>query len=233
MTTRREKLRNNTIDEIKQLARQQMAAEGATGISLRAIARDMGMTVTALYRYFASYDDLITELIVDAFNALADHVDAAQAAQPHDNYPARLWAAMWAYREYARQFPHEFALIYGTPIPNYHAPRERTVPATTRTYLVFGRIVHEAIVAGVLHPSAEHVTIYNAMSEQLKHLPPAIGQLVTSQGLAIVGIGWARMHGIVMLELFGHLQPVIGDVDVLYRHELTTLFATMGIPPPM
>ncbi len=232
MATRREKLRSSTIDEIKHYARLQMATEGSSNISLRAIARDMGMTVTALYRYFASYDDLITELIVDAFNALADHIDAAQAKQPADNHPARLWAAMWAYREFAVQHPHEFALIYGTPIPNYHAPRERTVPATTRTFEVFASIVSDAINAGILKPLEQSPELSQAFETMLDQVRDDFRFTLTPMMLYVVGIGWTRMHGVIMLELFGHLQPVIGDVDGFYRHELTNLFASMGIPPP-
>jgi AcrR family transcriptional regulator len=149
MTTRqarqRESQRQDTREEIKAFARQQMAAEGTAALSLRAIARDMEMTAPALYRYFPSREDLITALIVDAFNALADALEAADAAPTQQDYGSRLRAVLMAYRGWALEHPTDFQLIYGNPIPGYSAPRELTVPAPDgrgaagRTTLYSGR----------------------------------------------------------------------------------------------
>src|SRR5262245_45041432 len=125
---RAERLREAAIAEIKAIARQQMAEQGQAALSLGAIARAMGMTTPALYRYFESRDALITALIIDAYEALAIALEQADSATRSDDYATRFRAMARAYRDWAVAHPHEYALIYGTPIPGYHAPRERTVP---------------------------------------------------------------------------------------------------------
>jgi AcrR family transcriptional regulator len=232
MATRREQNRLTTIDEIKRIARLQMAQEGISHVTLRGIAREMGMAVTALYRYFPSYSDLITELILDAFNGLADHIDHAQRQQKPTDWGARLWAALMAYRDYALTYPHDFALIYGTPIVGYNAPGERTVPASSRTFEVIGSIIAEAHASGAL--IVPH-TVTDLPATVVQHM----GQLMAARQYAISEVlvytlaqGWSRLHGIVMLELFGHFGPVVGDVDAFYRSEVAGLMQSMGLAPP-
>src|SRR5581483_8391775 len=137
---RAERLRDAAINEIKAIARQQMADQGQAALSLGAIARAMGMTTPALYRYFEIRDALVTELILDAYGALATTIEQADAAAPNADYAARLRATASAYRSWAVAHPHDYALIYGTPIPGYHAPRERTVPVAARILITFGML---------------------------------------------------------------------------------------------
>jgi AcrR family transcriptional regulator len=113
--TRRERLRAATTSEIKQIARQQMAQKGAAALSLRAIAREMGMTSPALYRYFASRDDLVTALIVDAYNSLADALEAARHGCPPTDHKQRLLEMGLAYRNWAISHAQDYTLIFGTP----------------------------------------------------------------------------------------------------------------------
>lgn len=230
--SRRERLRENTLEEIKDVARQQMAADGTSALSLRAIATKMGMTAPAIYRYYPSRDDLITALIVDAFNALADAVTEAEAQVAPAAYTNRLLAALGAYRSWALAHPTDFQLIYGNPIPGYSAPNDITVPAVVRTFTVIVRVIEEAIQAGALTPLPEH-----------KNLPPTIDRYLTDlivrdayhiqvASMYIGMVGWTRIHGIIMLELYGHLGPSIGDVDALYKFELKSLCRQLGMPPP-
>ncbi|MBZ0286445.1 MAG: WHG domain-containing protein, partial [Anaerolineae bacterium] len=127
---------SETQAAIKAIARRHMAEQGTAAVGLRAIARDLDMTAPALYRYFPSLDDLITALIVDAYNANADAMAEADAAQPPTDYLARLLAALNAYRDWALAHPVDFQLIYGNPIPGYHAPAEITIPAARRNFAV-------------------------------------------------------------------------------------------------
>ena len=116
--SRRDRMRDLTIAEIKATARQQMAESGTAGVSLSAIARAMELSAPALYRYFASRDDLVTALIVDAFNDLADDDPGGRSRLWRPAYADRLLACL-AYREWAIAHPVDFQLIYGNPIPGY------------------------------------------------------------------------------------------------------------------
>ncbi|HJW64451.1 MAG TPA: TetR/AcrR family transcriptional regulator, partial [Actinomycetes bacterium] len=129
--SRRERVRHATAAEIKAVARAQMAANGTAGVTLRAIAREMGMTAPALYRYFGSRDDLVTALVTDAYDALADAMEAAVDAVAPGRHTDRVRAAFGAFRAWGLEHPTEFALIFGSPIPGYVAP-EATRPAGTR-----------------------------------------------------------------------------------------------------
>src|SRR5262245_11649263 len=162
--TRAERLREATISEIKAVARQQMADQGLAALSLGAIARTMGLTTPALYRYFANRDALVTALIVEAYQELGTALEQADAAAPNNDYAARFSSLACAYREWAIAHPHDYTLIYGTPIPGYHAPREQTVPVAARILLAFGMLFKAAWAAGCLHiPPA-----YSTMSSVLR-----------------------------------------------------------------
>src|SRR5262245_424878 len=113
--TLRARVRAEMTEEIKQSARQQLAADGAN-LSLRAIARDLGMVSSALYRYFASRDDLLTALIIDAYNALGEATEQGEARVPREDLAGRWLAAGHAIRDWAVAHPHEYALIYGSPV---------------------------------------------------------------------------------------------------------------------
>src|SRR6266540_2538318 len=124
--SRRAEYRQATVEEIKTLARRQLAEQGAGALSLRAIARDMRMASSALYRYFASYEDLISALCVDAYDALADAVTAARDARPADDHAGRWWAICHAYPRWSLDNRPDFALIFGTPVPGHRAPEAAT-----------------------------------------------------------------------------------------------------------
>ena len=139
--TPRERVRAELSREIKEEARRQLAASGADGLSLRAVAKELGMVSSALYRYYPSRDDLLTVLIIDAYDALGAAAEGAIApgqAAAGRAAPARdRWlAACHAIRDWARANPHEYALIYGSPVPGYRAP-EATIGPAARVPLAF------------------------------------------------------------------------------------------------
>ena len=124
--TARERARAELTQVIKDEARRQLAEVGAHGLSLRAVARELGMVSSALYRYFPSRDRLLTELIVDAYNAVGEAAESAA----HTGDQRQRWHAIWqATRKWAKAHPHEYALIYGSPIPGYEAPQDTVIPA--------------------------------------------------------------------------------------------------------
>ena len=137
--------------EITDIARARLAAEGAAALSLRAVARDMGMVSSAVYRYFSSRDELLTALIIDGYNAIGEAVENADAACRRGDYSGRWLAACRAARGWAIAHPHEYALIYGSPVPGYQAPADTIGPAA-RSAVVFGRLVSDAHAAGQLTP---------------------------------------------------------------------------------
>ena len=149
--TARERARAEITQEITDIARARLAAEGAAALSLRAVARDMGMVSSAVYRYFSSRDELLTALIIDGYNAIGEAVENADAACRRGDYCGRWLAACRAGRGWAIAHPHEYALIYGSPVPGYQAPADTIGPAA-RSAVVFGRLVSDAHAAGQLTP---------------------------------------------------------------------------------
>jgi AcrR family transcriptional regulator len=140
------------IDEIKETARRQLAAEGAD-LSLRAIARELGMVSSALYRYFASRDELLTALIIDAYNAIGEAGERADAAITERLDLTRRWLAVAnAWRDWALAHPAEYALIHGSPVPGYAAPADTIAPASRR-FLVIAAIIRDGRQSGVLAPA--------------------------------------------------------------------------------
>lgn len=223
MVARRNAQRQSIREEIKAIARQQMATDGPAGLSLNAIARQMGVAVSGLYRYFDGRDMLLTALIVDAFNAQADAMQAHADAAPADNLSARLMGAMWGYRAWALDHKAEFALIYGTPIPGYVAPRDETVPAASRGITVIFTLLMQAHQTGVWNPQF-------TFSPQ-DH--PKLQDLGVPPDIAYWGArGWSRIHGLVTLEVFDHLQGMVSDLDGFYRAECLTMLAEGGFPSP-
>jgi AcrR family transcriptional regulator len=230
--TWRDQRRDETLQTIKTVARRQMAEQGTTAISLRAIARDMNIAVSALYRYFPGLDDLLTALIVDNFTALAAALEAARDAHAGRPYRAQLWAVLLAYRGWAVTNPVDFQLIYGNPIPGYHAPREQTVPAVVRGFSVIVGLIEALFQAGEAVPAPPYDAVPPSQRDHIRAMIASDGYPVSELALYLGVAGWTRLHGIIMLELFNHLQPVIGDVGAYYRQEVAALFHEFGVKPP-
>jgi len=227
---RRERLRLATQNEIKDIARRLMAENGTAGLGLRAIAREMDVTAPAIYRYFPSLDDLITALILENFNALADAMAAGADEYAHDDYAGRILGLLLAYRRWALDHPIDFQLIYGNPIPGYVAPAERTIPAARRGFDVVVGILTDAMRAGKLSPPAEYLALPEAIAAQLAGVIAHEGYDAPLVVLYLATVGWTRIHGIVMLELFNHIQPVVGDSEAFYRFEMQLLMKQLGYP---
>lgn len=229
METRRERQRVALAAEIKQTARRLMAEHGTAGVSLRLIAREIGMSAPSLYHYYPSYDALVTALLVDGFNALADELAQRAASQPA---PAQaLQAVIVGFRGWALQHPIDFQLLFGNPLPGYQAPREVTVPAVVRSYVILAGALHAALPGG--SPAmAERAAIPAVILEHLEQLREQHAYTVGPDVLYATLSLWTRMHGCVMLELYHHLQPAVGDVDAFYRSEMTQALRILGIEPP-
>jgi len=221
-TTLRARVRAEMIDEIKTIARRHLATDGAN-LSLRAVARDLGVVSSAIYRYFASRDELLTALILDAYNPLGACVEKAESAVPREDLTKRWMAVCNAVRGWALTHPHEYALIYGSPVPGYQAPQE-TVVAATRAVRVLGAILQDGpkqpnddppLPAG----AAEDVHRLNAA------LSPDVPDSVIARGLS----AWVTLFGHVSFELFGQLQNTIEHRDAFFEHQMLAQARYVGI----
>ncbi|MFE2208373.1 TetR/AcrR family transcriptional regulator [Streptomyces rubiginosohelvolus] len=205
--TPRERYRAQVRAEIKQHAWGQIATAGASALSLNAIAKRMGVSGPALYRYFAGRDELITELIRDAYRSLADAVHAAAVTGAD---PAALAHVL---RDWALADPHRYFLIYGTPVPGYHAPDEITgISQEIMTDLLTAWTAFEPDVPA--SPFAAHLADHRDWAGD-HPAPPG----VLRRALAF----WTRLHGVLSLELAGHFTGMGFDPALLFQAELDGL----------
>jgi AcrR family transcriptional regulator len=223
--------RNATIGQIKAVARQQMADYGTAGLSLRAIARQMGITAPAIYNYFPRLDDLITALIVDAFTDLAETMETAETAEASEHPYDKILALCLAYRAWAMSHPTMFQLIYGNPIPGFHAPEELTLPLARRPFLGLFRWFIRAHQSGELTIPAEYQTVPAAMVEGVATWRQASGIEIPDALVGLLMSGWARIYGLAALEMYHHLQPLIGDCATFYSYEVAAFLRQLGLAP--
>ncbi|MCT4353852.1 TetR/AcrR family transcriptional regulator [Streptomyces sp. Je 1-79] len=213
---------------IKDEARAQLAAEGAAKLSLRAVAREVGMVSSALYRYFPSRDDLLTALIVDAYDAVGGAAEEALAAAEArgGDHLARWTAVCRAVRTWALAHPHEYALIYGSPVPGYSAPQDTIGPAS-RVGLVLITIARDAFTAdgvappplpGELRPEAERMA-----ADLAPDLPPALV-------VALVA-AWSQLFGLVSFEVFGQFHRIVEERDEFFTATAARLGRDIGLLP--
>ncbi|GAB2900944.1 hypothetical protein GCM10022245_40270 [Streptomyces mayteni] len=228
MTSRRERLRIETTREIRAIALKQMAEGGPGAISLRGIAREMGMTARAIYSYFPARDDLITALISHIAASLAEAVETASNAVPESDPGGRLLAWGQALREWALAHPESFRLFYGHPVPGYQPPENGPVDQTAR------RVCREltSLVAAAWPHARHHQPEDTSWSDlhpdyvakirrDLPDVPPAAAALALRV--------WGRMHGLVALEIDGHIHPVAGNPAALHRAEMLDLVRSLGL----
>lgn len=217
----RDSRRAETTRRILDVAEQHVARHGASALSLRAVARDLDLAVSALYRYFPSRDDLLTALITEAYADCADAVEAAMGtvrAGRRDS--ARLgWAAASdAYRRWARAHPDRFMLIFGTPVPGYQAPQEPTFAAGTR--------IPRLLCLLLVDLEPPRLRLPPATRDTLAATAAALEVPVGPAALALGMTAWSAVHGHVMFELSGQLGALAGDdglFDVVVREQAARL----------
>lgn len=227
--TARERVRAELIREITELARGQLASAGAAGLSLRGVAREMGMASSAVYRYFPSRDDLLTALIVDGYNALGAAAEKADGSLPRGDHAGRWFAACRAVREWALAHPHEYALVHGSPVPGYQAPGETAGPAS-RVAVVLGTIISEAHGAGALDPPAFCPPPPAPFAPDAARLREALLAGVSDDVAARALLAWSALIGTVSFELFGQFENVVTDCEAFFGHAVASLGRLVGLP---
>lgn len=231
--TRRERMRAATIEEIKATALRLMHEQGSSDLRFSEIAREMGMTAPALYRYFSDRDELLASLVADAYNDLADAVEAARAEVPVEDPTGRWYAVSRAFRSWATGEPQQFALIFGAPVPGFVTPQESpAAEACSRAIGGMKALFVEAMEQGVLgpplirevdEPLLKHFQDKHAMhGEEAEVVPETFQALLHC---------WANLYGFTSLEAYGHLDFLTEEQrDALFASNMRLAAIYSGLP---
>jgi AcrR family transcriptional regulator len=227
----RAQVRAQLTTEIKEAARRQLATEGAN-LSLRAIAREMGMVSSALYRYFAGRDELLTALIIDAYDAIGEAGERADAAADPDDLLGRWLAVAHAWRDWALAAPAEYALIHGSPVPGYAAPQDTVGPASRR-FLVVAGIVRDGLATGRLpNPAAPQLPtppIPGPLAAELRGVAAGLGFETDAELAALPLMATTELFGALNFELFGQLNNTIDERRAWYDHQARLMASLVGL----
>lgn len=232
---RRDRIRAATTGEIKETARRILVTEGPEAVSLRAIAREMGMTAPALYRYFSSHEDLIRHVVADIFTELTDGIQAAMhqaAGAAGGDMTTKLIAGCREFRAWSLAHPQEFGLLFGNPLPGLQAAHDDVVAACAAKFsgtffLLFLELWRE-------HPFPVQAgeEIDPGLRGQLARYSEALGaDLPPGAALTFLRC-WVRLYGMVSLEVFGHLHFALDDASAMFEITLSELAALVGLEYP-
>jgi AcrR family transcriptional regulator len=221
----RARARAEMVDQIKQTARRHLAVDGPN-LSLRAVARELGVVSSAVYRYFDSRDALLTALIIDAYNSLGKVTETAEAAVARRDLSGRWLVLGRSIRTWALAAPHEYALLYGSPVPGYAAPADTIEPAS-RPVLVFVGILRDGIERGVLTAGDRLAKPVRTDLENIVAAPGFDGltPAVLARGLIV----WAQLFGALSFELFGRLTNAIFEYEPFFDHQVKAMGGYLGL----
>jgi AcrR family transcriptional regulator len=231
--TRRERVRVETTAEIKHAAWADMARNGPSALSLRAVARDMGIAPSAIYRYFASRDDLLTALIIDAYSALADTLDATYArvrAAGAPNAGAEFLALAAAYRRWALDHPTEYRLVFSTAVPGYTGTAGTTA-AAVRATAALERVICDMVEEGSVNVAAMEALLDDELREQLAAWAATVGDDLPEGAVFAAMLCYIAMHGAINLEMNGHFPPSLSDSQELFTAAMHAVVAQIGKGP--
>lgn len=215
--------------DIVRIGRAHLATDGAAALSLRAVARDLGLVSSAVYRYVASRDELLTLLVIDGYDELGDAVDAALAQVAHADHPGRMIAIGRAVRTWALAEPATYALLFGSPVPGYEAPAERTTGPGTRVVLRLVEVWEDAWTAGALTVPDEPVGP-RRLSRDLARMRRELGLTAPDSLIARGLLVWASLFGCISFELFDQYGPdTFADPKDIFEHHLRVLVDTVGL----
>ena len=227
--TARARARAEITREILETAREHLVRDGAPGLSLRAVARDLGMVSSAIYRYVPNRDALLTLLIIDAYDAVGAATEAAEGAIARGDLLGRFLAACHAVRSWAIDHPHEYALIYGSPVPGYSAPTDTVAPASRVPNVLVGILVDMTTTGDAPAPVPVPPAVARSIRPVLSTLGGSVGDDLMLRGLA----SWSTLLGAVSLELFGHLHNVVDETPKARRayfdHQMRQVAAGLGL----
>ena len=221
--TARARVRAELTREIKDVARRQLGESGAAALSLRAVARELGMVSSAVYRYFPSRDELLTALIIDAYEAVGAVATKAEKKIKRTDLLGRWMATARAVRTWAIAHPQEYALIFGSPIPGYQAPRDTIDPASRIPLLILGFVNDRGEVA------SEEIRIPRSVRADLRTIGEQAASAAGDAQLARGLMAWSELIGLISFELFGHLHNVIHDFKAHFDFQMQGVGARLGL----
>jgi AcrR family transcriptional regulator len=228
--TPRARARAQTLADITRIGRKHLATEGAAALSVRAVARDLGVVSSAIYRYVKSRDDLLTLLVVDGYDELGDAVDAALAKVPADEHRKRFLTVGHAVRAWALREPATYALLFGSPVPGYEAPAEQTTGPGTRVIGALVGIYSAAHAAGAMDPPGDAPEVAGRLEADFAAVREQTGSDIPDDLVVRGVLAWAAMFGCVSFELFGQYGPdTFRDPGQLFERQLAILADTLGL----
>ncbi|MEV0299357.1 WHG domain-containing protein [Nocardia sp. NPDC050710] len=227
-TTPRARARAQTMEDIVRIGREHLATDGAAALSLRAVARDLGVVSSAVYRYVRSRDELLTLLVVDGYNALGDAVDAALEAAP-DDPTEQLRVLGRAVLGWARAEPARYGLLFGTPVPGYDAPAEQTTAPGTRVIVAMQTLFARAYARGLLTPPDPLPRVSGALAASFAAIRDEFALDVPDWLLARGVTVWPALFGAVTFDVFDQYGPdTFADRDELFELQLDGFLDMLG-----
>jgi AcrR family transcriptional regulator len=228
--TARERVREEMTAEILGVAREHVAREGAAALSLRSVARELEMAPSALYRYFDGRDALLSALILDAYESLAAETEqaAAHAAEAGGGDAERFSVAPRAVRRWGLDHPHEWGLIFGTPVPGYEAP-EDTIAPYARVATAMMRPIVEARAAGRLGSGLHHETVSDELRDAVAPVTEALFPGVPVANVVLAVQAWTTIVGTISLEVFGHWRRTILDPEEFFEATVRDVATRIGL----
>lgn len=215
--------------EIVTAGRRQLAEVGAAGLSLREVAREIGMVSSAVYRYVESRDELLTRLIIEAYDELGSSVERAAAAHADQGDLDRWMGAATAIRRWAFQHPHDYLLLFGSPVPGYAAP-ETTVAAGTRATRALVGIVADADTAGRLaRPSTDGAPLPDTLATELGDLGAAEAGGLGAETVAAFLAAWTQLYGVLSFEITNQTRGLVNETDALFEVTSRRLAYRIGL----
>lgn len=224
--TRRERLRAETIEEIQTTARRMLVSDGYDGLSLRAIARAMGMSAPALYRYYASREDLIAALVDDLKTELTEAMEKARDSEPE--LVGKLLTTSREFRRWAVAHPAEFALVFTSSAIGLDQPTDGIDPTGERFGNVFGELITELYLTRPFPIPADD-ELEPAMKQQLQEWNDCFSQPLPLGVVKVFLSSWIRLYGTVSMEVFGQLKFALSDAGPMFESELRSLGVMLGI----
>lgn len=210
----RARARADLTAEIKAVARRHLAEEGAAGLSLRAIAREIGMVSSAVYRYVPSREHLLTALLIDSYNELGEVAERADAAVEDRDVLERWRSIGWAAYRWASDNREQYALLFGTPVPGYRAPEDTIGPASRFTNVLLA-LLADLVAAG--HRPAVEPQVPGELSADLDRVRTLAGVRIDDVALLAGMQTWTALFGFIGFVLFGQFHNVVDDHDALAR----------------
>jgi AcrR family transcriptional regulator len=230
--SRRERLRAQTSREIKETARRFLVEQGPDAVTLRAIAREMGMTAPALYRYFGSHEELLRHVVGDIFVEIAGDVRAAIERVADDGMTAKFAAAAREFRRWSLNHPREFPMVFGSPLPGVDLNHPDIADECGMEFMgVFLTLFMELWQK---HPFTvpEPGDIEPSLRAQLEGFSESLGGALPSGALLAFAYCWVRLYGMVSMEVYGHLSWILDDAEPMFEMMLREIMPVLGLPEP-